>query len=160
MSRLLVVVEGSDRALAYALREVEREGLRVVQGWRNDGSVVCAGAVRDASDAAEALLAAVAGASLVVHAQADRVVVDRLVDDLRRFGPVDHRIAEPAPIPMLTPDERGLLARLAEGNTLGEAAAQLHLSRRTAHRRLATAREKLDVATTAELIVAYVQSQG
>ena len=160
MSRPLVVVEGSDRALAHALREVEREGARVVRGWRNDRSVVCTGPVRDAADAAEALLAAVAGAGLVVHAQAERGVIDRLVDDLRRFGPVDHRTVEPDPVPELTPDERRLLDRLAEGKALGEAAASLHLSRRTADRRLASARDKLGVATTAEAVVAHVRAHG
>jgi DNA-binding CsgD family transcriptional regulator len=96
--------------------------MRVVKGWRNDESHVCTGAVRDTTDAAEALLAAVAGAGLIVHAQADRDVIYRLVDDLRR---------------------------------LGEAAAELHLSRRTADRRLASARDKLGVATTPEAVVAY-----
>ena len=158
MSRPLVVVEGSEQALAHALREVERDGVRVVQGWLNDGTVVSSGAVCDAADAAEALLAAVAGAGLVVHAQAERDVIDRLVDDLRRLGPVDHRTAEPDSGPELTPDERRLLDRLAEGKTLGDAAAELHLSRRTADRRLASARDKLGVATTAEAVVAYVRT--
>jgi DNA-binding NarL/FixJ family response regulator len=155
----LVVVEASERALAHALREVERTGARVVQGWRNDASVVCTGAVRDAADAAEALLAAVAGAGLVVHAQAERDVIDRLVDDLRRFGPVDHRIGEPEPVAALPADERRLLDELADGRTLGAAAATLHLSRRTADRRLAAARAKLGAATTAEAVVAYVQTR-
>jgi DNA-binding NarL/FixJ family response regulator len=154
-----IVVEASERALAQALREVERDGAHVVQGWRNDASVVCTGAVRDAADAAEALLAAVAGAGLVVHAQAERDVVDRLVDDLRRFGPVDHRVGEREPAAALTADERRLLDALADGRTLGAAAAALHLSRRTADRRLASAREKLGAATTAEAVVAYVQTR-
>jgi DNA-binding CsgD family transcriptional regulator len=157
VTRRLVVVEGSERALAYALREVERDGARVVHGWRNDESVVCTGAVRDAADAAEALLAAVAGAGLVVYAQGDRDLIDRLVDDLRRFGPVDHRTGEPEPDPGLTRDEAELLGQLAEGKTLGDAAAHLHLSRRTADRRLAAAREKLGAATTAEAVVAYAR---
>jgi DNA-binding CsgD family transcriptional regulator len=157
LTRLFVVVEASERALLSAVREVERDGAQVVGGWRNDPAVVCTGVVRDAADAAEALLAAVAGAGLIVHAQAERDVVDRLVDDLRRFGPVDHRTGEPDPGPGLTADEGRLLDRLAEGKTLGEAAAELHLSRRTADRRLASVREKLGVATTAEALVAYVR---
>ena len=144
MTRPLVVVEASERAFAAAVRELGGQG-------------VFTGAVRDASEAAEALLAAVGGAGLVVHALADRKVIDRLVDDLRRLGPVDHRTAEPASGPGLTADERRLLGRLAEGRTLGEAAAELHLSRRTADRRLASAREKLGVATTAEAVVAYAK---
>ncbi len=159
MSRSYVVVEASGRALAAALGEVERLGAHVVQGWRNDASVVCTGAVRDAADAAEALLAAVAGAGLVVHALASRDVIDRLVDDLRRLGSVDHRTAEPHPGPTLTVDEARLLDRLAEGKTLGEVAEDLHLSRRTADRRLASARDKLGVATTAEAVVAHVRAR-
>jgi DNA-binding CsgD family transcriptional regulator len=157
VTRPLVVVEGSERALSYALRDVERDGARVVHGWRNDRSVVCTGLVRDAGDAAEALLAAVAGAGLVVHAQAERDVIDRFVDDLRRFGPVDHRTGEPDRGPDLSADERRLLDSLSDGKTLGEAAAALHVSRRTADRRLAAARGKLGTRTTAEAVVAYVR---
>lgn len=129
----------------------------MTQGWRNDGSVVCVGVVRNSADAAEALLAALAGAGLVVNAQAGRDVIDRLVDDLRRLGPVDHRTGEPDSMPELTTQERQLLDRLAEGKTLGAAAAELHLSRRTADRRLASARDKLGASTTAEAVVAYVR---
>lgn len=159
MTRPLVVVEASERALAYALREFERDGARIAHGWLNERSAVCTGVVRDAADAAQALLAAVAGAGLVVHAQAERDVIDRLVDDLRRFGPVDHRTSEPEPGPALTADENGLLDWLAEGKTLAEAAAEFHLSRRTADRRLASARDKLGVSTTAEAVVAYVRTR-
>lgn len=157
MSPPLVVVEASKCAFADCVRELERQGFQVVPGWRQDASVVCTGEVRDAADAAEALLAAVAGAGLVVHARAGRPVTDRLVDDLRRLGPVDHRSTEPESRPTLTSDERGLLDRLAAGRTLGEAAAELNLSRRTADRRLASAREKLGASTTAEAIVEYAR---
>ena len=158
MTRPLVVVEASEHAFAHALSEVGRRGQRVVQGWRHDDSVVCTGAVRDAADAAQALLAAVAGAGLVLHARAPRDVIDRLVDDLRRLGPVDHRTAEPDTGAGLTAEERGLLDRLVAGKTLGEAAAELHLSRRTADRRLASARRKLGAGTTADAVVSYVRA--
>jgi DNA-binding NarL/FixJ family response regulator len=46
---------------------------------------------------------------------------------------------------------------LAEGKALGRAAEELHLSCRTADRRLASARDKLGVATTAEAVVAYAR---
>jgi DNA-binding NarL/FixJ family response regulator len=151
----LVVIEGSERALDRCVRALERQGHEVVRGWRQEASIVCVGEVVDAADAAAALLTAVAGAGLVVHARADRAVIDRLVDDLRRFAPVDHRTTEPEPGPALTPDERRLLDRLVGGWTLGEAAADLNLSRRTADRRLASAREKLGAATTAEAIVRH-----
>jgi DNA-binding NarL/FixJ family response regulator len=57
----------------------------------------------------------------------------------------------PAPI-RLEPQQRALLALLAEGLTLGEAAWQLGLPRRTADRRLADARRALGTDRTAEAI--------
>ena len=150
--RPLIVVEASARAAAAARREVEAARWPVVEGWRNEPGVVCAGVVDDASSAAKALLAAIGGAGLVVEARAGREIVDRFVDDLRRLGPVEHRTREPE-TPLLTNDERELLALLAGGATLGVAARRLHLSRRTADRRLAAARAKLGVKTTAEAVV-------
>lgn len=156
MTTPLLVVEASERAFAQAIEEVERTGLRVVRSWRAEAPAVCAGIVRDAGDAAEALLAAVAGAGLIVHASAPRHVVDRLVDDLRRFGPVEHRTAEPERAPTLTTEEDRVLDALARGRTLSQAAAEIPLSRRTADRRLRSAKEKLGAASTAEALVAYL----
>jgi len=152
----LLVVEASERAFSQAIAELERTGARVVQGWQQAEDVVCAGVVRDAAGAAEALLAAVAGAGLVIHATASRHVVDRLVDDLRRLGPVEHRTTEPARGPTLTAEEHRLLDALAQGGTLSRAASELHLSRRTADRRLRSAKEKLGAGSTAEALVAYL----
>jgi DNA-binding NarL/FixJ family response regulator len=157
MMRPLLVVEASSAAFERAVRDAERAGAHVVRRWSPDASLVCAGVVRDGGDAAEALLAVVGGAGLVVHAQAPREVVDRLVDDLRRFGAVDHRLGEPDTPIVLPPEERALLAALADGRTLGDAAAQLNMSRRTADRRLQSARRRLGAATTAEMLVAYEQ---
>jgi DNA-binding NarL/FixJ family response regulator len=142
MTRPLVVVEASERAFADAVRRLD------------DGRSFI-GPIRDASEAAEALLAAVGGAGVIAHALAEREVIDRLVDDLRRLGPVEHRTGEPTPGAGLTADERRLLDALAQGKTLGAAATALHLSRRTADRRLASARAKLGAGTTAEAVVAY-----
>jgi DNA-binding CsgD family transcriptional regulator len=150
----LVVVEGSSRGLAAVRRELEQAGLTVVDGWQGRPGVVSSGVVEDALGAAEALLAAIGGAGVVIDARADRDVTDRLLDDLRRLGAVDHRIGDPE-LPVLTAEERELLALLAAGTTLGSAAARLHLSRRTADRRLAQARGKLGAATTAEAVVAF-----
>jgi len=47
---------------------------------------------------------------------------------------------------------RHLLRLLADGWTLGEAASELGLSRRTADRRLDAARRELGTATTAEAV--------
>lgn len=103
--------------------------------------------VHDLSAAADAVLAAVGGTSLVLLADAPREVIDRLCDDLRRLGDVEHLIA-PAAEPTLSATERELLAALLAGCSLGEAAQALHLSRRTADRRLASARAALGVTTT------------
>ena len=153
----LVVVEGAPAALADALAEARDAGRTVVSGWtlpRAGERVVCTGIVASAEDAAAALLAVVAGAGVIVDARAPRDVVDRLCDDLRRLGRLDHRTASTPRAPRLTPQERALLDLLLEGRTLGEAARRLHLSRRTADRRLAAVRRAFGVTTTAEALVA------
>ncbi|MDT7575173.1 MAG: hypothetical protein QOH17_1506 [Pseudonocardiales bacterium] len=111
--------------------------------------------VGDRREAVEAVLAAVRGADLVVTAAAERDVIDQLCDDLRRLGTVELRVDPPAASPSaaLSEDERALLAALLGGASLGEAAAALHLSRRTADRRLAAARRALGASTTAEALV-------
>jgi DNA-binding CsgD family transcriptional regulator len=81
-------------------------------------------------------------------------VIDQLCDDLRRLGELDHRIGERSDAgPELSADERALLAQLIAGRSLGEAARALHLSRRTADRRLASARRALGAASTSEALV-------
>jgi DNA-binding NarL/FixJ family response regulator len=52
----------------------------------------------------------------------------------------------------LTRDQQHLLELLADGRSVTEAAAMLHVSRRTAHRWLENARLALGVLTTAEAI--------
>jgi DNA-binding CsgD family transcriptional regulator len=151
--RPLIVVEGPARAFADALAEVRGAGWKVVTGWTAAGAaanvLVCSGIVASAEDAAAALLAAVGGAGLVVWAQAGRDVVDRLCDDLRRLGSLDHRLGDAGSRPALTGDEQAIVNLLLDGHSLGEAARRLNLARRTADRRLASVREKLGVETTA-----------
>jgi len=156
----LIVVEGSAEAMATALSEVRGAGFRVIEGWlaqRGAGRVVCTGTVTSAEDAAAALLAAVAGAGLVIHGRAKRDVLDRLCDDLRRFGRLDHRLGTGSSGPVLTADQHALIGLLLNGLTLGEAAAQLGLTRRTADRRIAAARRALGVSTTAEALTVVVR---
>lgn len=150
----LVVVEGPRQAFAIALAEVRDSGWAVVDGWTapTDTRRVCSGTVASAEDAAAALLAAVAGAGLVIHARAERPVIDRLCDDLRRIGRVDHRIGDVPARPTLTKEERAIVDLLLEGRSLAETARQLNLARRTADRRLASVRTKLGVETTAEAL--------
>jgi DNA-binding NarL/FixJ family response regulator len=103
------------------------------------------------------VLAAVAGAGLIVRVTASREVTDRLLDDLRRLGEVEHRIGESHHV-QLTSDQRVLLDLLANGVTLGEAARRLNLSRRTADRRIAEARLALGVRTTAEAVISHART--
>jgi DNA-binding CsgD family transcriptional regulator len=137
-----VVLEGVDAATARAV--ADEGGLPVVT-------------VADAPAAAQAVLAALRGADLVVLATAQREVIDQLCDDLRHLGELDHRVGASAGLApvlsVLSADERALLAQLIGGASLGEAARVLHLSRRTADRRLAAARRALGAATTSEALV-------
>lgn len=151
----LLVVEGSPEALEHALDELRATGWAAQPGWRpgvRAGRTILYGELRTREDAEAALLAALDGYGLAVRAVAERPVIDRFVDDLRRLGRVDHRVGEPAPGPTLPADARAILGLLAEGHSLGEAAAILGLSRRTADRRLALAREALGVERTTEAI--------
>jgi DNA-binding CsgD family transcriptional regulator len=149
-----VIVEGPEIALEHAVREVGAAGWLVTAGFHGPyqpGRVVRSGTVAAASDAETALLAALAGQGIVARATADTAIVDRLVDDLRRLGPVDHRVGQPA-APEVSQVGRAILGLLAEGHSLGEAAAILGLSRRTADRRLAEGRRALGAERTTEAI--------
>lgn len=151
----LIVVEGPEAAFAFAIEEVGASGWTVTSGFQGaprPGRSVRSGVVDDLASAEAALLAALAGEGLVVAATADREVVDRLVDDLRRLGRVDHRIGAPEEVPIVSPEARAILGLLAEGHSLGEAAAILGLARRTADRRLAEGRRALGTERTTEAI--------
>lgn len=149
-----MVIEGcSPIARQQALAAAVATGWQVVDGWSGAGpGIVCTGVIEDDNDAERAVMAAVAGAGLVVEATASRELRDRLCDDLRRLGPVDHRVGDPA-APALGDEERALLGLLLRGASLGDAARTLHLSRRTADRRLAAARRALGCSTTSEALV-------
>ena len=149
-----VIVEGPEVTWRQAVREAASTGAALEAGFGSPHRPgrVRIGRVTSVTDAEAALLAALAGQGIVAHATADRAVIDRLVDDLRRLGSVDHRLG-PAPEPPEADHQvRQLLGLLAEGQSLGEAAAILGLSRRTADRRLAAARRTLGTDRTTEAI--------
>ena len=151
----LIVVEGAPGSSALILDQLRAAGLSLHDGFRvpvGRRDVVCVGTVDGTESAARALLAALDGTGLVIDATADRMTIDRLVDDLRRLGPVDHRVGAPDPSPGLDAEARAILGLLAEGHSLGEAAVILGLARRTADRRLAAARAALGVDRTTEAI--------
>lgn len=157
----VVVVEGPPGCTAYEVERLRAAGARIIDGFRppvRAAGAVCVGVVDSEATAVEALLAVLAGAGLVAEARADRATIDRLVDDLRRRGFVDHRVAGArgaggAPgEPELSIEGRAILGMLAMGLSLGEAAHVLGLGRRTADRRLAEARRDLGVTRTTEAI--------
>ena len=153
----IIVLEGPPGCSRDDVEVLRRRGLQIVDGFRPPLRIVgavCVGIVDGAEAAARALLAALAGAGIVVEAQADRQTTDRLVDDLRRRGPVDHRVVTVTTDPGLeiSVEARAILSLLAMGLSLGEAAHMLGLARRTADRRLAEARRTLGVSRTTEAI--------
>lgn len=159
MTALFVVAE-RPRAVTVARARATLRGLVIAEGWHPAGpGVACCGRVVGDQDASAAVLAALAGAELIIDASgaADGAIVDGLCDDLRRLGNVVHRTAQPAaadtdPVEGLSDDELALLVRLGRGLSLGAAAADLHLSRRTADRRLAEARRRLGARATAQAV--------
>lgn len=117
--------------------------------------LVCRALITDSATAQAAVLAASWGAGLLIGiGGVDQSIRERLIDDLERISPLQRRVA-PADLE-LHPEAARLLDRLAAGQTLGEAAREAHLSRRTADRRLAEARRSLGVASTAEAITVWV----
>jgi hypothetical protein len=154
----LVVVEGPTESVLAAVADARSAGWRVRPGWAAPADatadLVLTGDVASGADARAAVLTVMAGLGVIVHATADRDIVDVLCDDLRHLGPLDHRVgADPGS--RLGPEDRGMLELLAEGMTLGQAASRLHLSRRSADRRLASARAALGVGTSGEAVMAY-----
>ena len=151
----LIVVEGSDDLVRAALADVRASGWKVDIGFSTPPPVssrgVRHGTVATTADASAALLVVIAGSGIVIDARADPAVLDSLLEDLRHLGPVEHRRAL-APIPRVTEEGRQILRLLAAGMTLGEAAADLGLPRRTADRRLSEARRVLGVERTAEAV--------
>jgi DNA-binding NarL/FixJ family response regulator len=112
--------------------------------------------VRNEADAGAVVLAALQGAAVTVDSATDPALVERIQDDLRRLGRDDAVRLEPVALAaQLTPEGLRLLSLLVEGMSLGEAAGSLHLSRRTADRRLAAARLALGAATTAEALITF-----
>jgi DNA-binding NarL/FixJ family response regulator len=157
----LLVHVGKASELEGALTELAREGWSLHAGWRpprhgfavTDARVVCHGAVLDRRDAAAAVLAGARGAGVVAAVGPTPGLVERVFEDLSRLGTVRTSAAtEPvhgASATLLDRESINLLEALALGQTLEAAARSLSISRRTADRRLAAARRRLGVTTTA-----------
>lgn len=112
----------------------------------------CRGVVHTADSAAAATWVLVRGCALVVALgpHAPRT----FLADLGRCGVVE--VYAPHPDESgLDANERALLAALARGLSVHQAAETLFLSTRTAQRRLTSARRILGVRTTREAVVAW-----
>lgn len=178
------VVASTPEALAL-LRRLERAGWRVRQGFPSSGpaepGAVLVGPVRDGRTAALVVRAAAGGAAVVAITDPASEVGRALVAGLRRSGPVHlgavggpasrtagappeaeavgHGPGRPAPLAGLVPEQRALLERLANGETIATAAAAEYLSLRTANRRIAQARELLGVRSTREAVRLYLRQR-
>jgi DNA-binding NarL/FixJ family response regulator len=146
---------------AEVSRLLRRDGHPVMSGFappspRSDAPVVCLGPVRDEVDAEAAVLAAARGAHVIAWREGPNAITDQLCEAFHALGGV--HMPTPAELTRelgLTREMRALLDLLAGGCSISESAQRLHLSRRTATRRLAEARRVLDVNSTAEALVAF-----
>jgi DNA-binding NarL/FixJ family response regulator len=151
----VIVILDDAAAFDAAVVDAGRSGWRITAGFHGPpirSDEVRVGSVDSAADGAAALLAVLAGAGAIVLARAPIDVLDSLLDDLRHARHVEVRRTQAARPPSLDQDAVGILAILAQGRTLGDAAATLGLSRRTADRRLGEARRALGVTRTVEAV--------
>ena len=150
----LVVVDdqfGAEDIIAETRSYLARSGWRVLDAFVGGGDrpVVLAVTVDDDLAAAAALLAALDGHGLLVHATCASDVRHRLLADLGRIGSVTHHVRPVEAATAMAPEALSLLALVARGHSVSEAARGLGISRRTADRRLADARAGMGVTTTA-----------
>jgi DNA-binding NarL/FixJ family response regulator len=145
-----------------------RDGFALPEsGWDVTAArLVLYGRVADVDTAELALLAAARGAGVVTIADTGSDIGRALLADLARIGTV---VTDPDTDPggsagpdatggpQLAPEQRALLERLANGETIAAAAQSEFLSLRTANRRIAEAREVLGVRTTREAVLAYLR---
>ncbi len=133
---------------------VMAEGFRPPQG----DPVVCFGLVDDWSDAAAAVACAAAGAGVVAWARDERVRLS-LFEDLRHLGDVlllDHDGVRAA----AGPETLELLRLYGGGSSLVQAARRLHLSERTARRRMAALRRLLGVRSNEQAVARLLAGQS
>jgi DNA-binding NarL/FixJ family response regulator len=165
-------VVGSAAEATGALRRLARAGWHTREGFAlpdpawdvSAHRFVFYGRVADEDTAELAVHAAARGAGVVVIADPDTALCRTLVADLGRLGPVTRDpdaevVAAGNAAPVLLPEQRALLERLANGETIAAAAAAEYLSLRTANRRIAQARQVLGVRTTREAVLAFLRQR-
>jgi tetratricopeptide (TPR) repeat protein len=172
---LVLTAEGRDRAAprSYAVRggaggwtvrslDVEPQERRTElprMPLHFQGEVALTGTVADGPGVERALLAAARGAGLDLYVT-DAAALAALADGLARLGTVVRAPGDPAPAPVgveLDDVDRGLVAALAAGSTVTQAAAAAGYSRRQAQRRLVELRARTGSATNAEMVAALTQ---
>jgi DNA-binding NarL/FixJ family response regulator len=161
-----LIVTSSVEVMEARVERLERSGASIRRGWKTEAmgdgrEVFNVGRVETQRDATAALLAALGGAGVVAVLPSDAALSASFFEDLRRLGRVE-LADEPAPsrLERLDEDQRGLLDLLGKGFSVSAAARELYISRRTADRRLAAARETLDVRSNAEAVVLATPPQG
>jgi hypothetical protein len=146
----LIVVEDQTGYRAVA-DEVAGAGWTMIPvGSPAQPGTLVAMVVADPAGAQAAVLEAMRGVGVLVRADGQRAVIDDLVEDLAHIGQV-LRVDGGNAI-RLEPDTWRLLHSIAAGTTVSVAARSLHLSIRTANRRIADAKEVMGVQTRAQLL--------
>lgn len=165
-------VVGNVAEATGALRRLARAGWHTREGFAlpdptwdvTAQRLVLYGRVGDTDTAELAVHAAARGAGVVVIADPQTQLGRTLLADLGRLGPVTRNpdaevSAATKAAPILLPEQRALLERLANGETIATAAAAEYLSLRTANRRIAQARQVLGVRTTREAVLAFLRQR-
>jgi hypothetical protein len=156
-----LILASDDQTFETTIDEVASVGWDIRRDWRlpqrdwsvSDSRVVCCGRVATFDDVSAALLAAVRGAGVIARIEAGAEPTQRLREELRSLGPVDERARQHGDVTELSLEQVELCRLLSRGLSLADAAAHLHLSRRTAFRRLADVRTALNVETTREAVL-------
>jgi hypothetical protein len=150
----VVIVPDRPKAYAAASAIADAAGLHVRKGWSIPArpwdlaalGIVVAGPICPETDGDRLVDAVVRGAGAIVGFTVGERRSARLLDALRRVAPVlDHQGCHAL---RLDVEQIRLLQELAAGASAREAAEAVHLSVRTAHRRLAEARAALDAPST------------
>lgn len=159
----LVVVCDNPQDLPGAARTMTEAGWAVRTGFTLPGEPwdlasrrwACQGTVGNDGDAVAATWALVRGCGLIVAVSPG--ASPDFLGDLGRAGQLERFTLTRGDDSGLDADETALLAALAHGLSMQQAAKQLHLSGRTAQRRLASARATLGVRTTREAVMAWTR---
>ena len=156
-----LILASDDQTFETTIDEIVSIGWTIRRDWGlserewsvSDARVVCCGVVGTFDDVSAALLAAVRGAGVIARVEPGAEPTTRLREELGSLGPLEERARQHGDAGELSLEQRELCRLLGLGLSLADAATQLHLSRRTAFRRLAEVRDALNVETTREAVL-------